>query len=58
MTASGSLVLENNFKRPHPIFYIYVIMSPLKRFWQFHLKQLNLPLPKDDLYQFWLNLAD
>jgi hypothetical protein len=32
MTYSGSVVLDNIFKKPHPIF---VIISPLKRTWPF-----------------------
>jgi hypothetical protein len=43
-----------------PHFYIFVIISPLKRTWPFiwtYLNNLEFPLPKDDLYQVWLKLA-
>jgi hypothetical protein len=39
---------------PHPIF---VLISPLKRAWPFVWRILELPLPKDDLYQVWLKFA-
>jgi hypothetical protein len=35
------VVLEKIFKRPHPIFYIFVIISPLKRTWPFIFPSLN-----------------
>ena len=40
-----------------PYFCIFVIISPLKGAWSFIWTHLKPPLPKDDVYQVWLNLA-
>jgi hypothetical protein len=38
-------------------FYSFVIISPLEKGNPLHLNNLESPLPKDDLCQVWLKLA-
>jgi hypothetical protein len=55
MSSSGS-VLEKIFRWPHPVF-TFLWLSLLCRRSGPLLKKVVFPLPKDDLYQVWLNLA-
>jgi hypothetical protein len=40
-----------------PYFFIFVIISPLRRTWPFFFNKLAFPLPRDNLHEAWLNLA-
>jgi hypothetical protein len=53
---SDPAVLEKIFKWPHSIF-TFLWLSPLWRGPGPLFEQLEFPLPKDNLYQVWLNLA-
>jgi hypothetical protein len=44
-------------KWPH-LPFAFVIIPPLKTIWQFFFSKIEFTLPKNDLYQVWLKLAD
>jgi hypothetical protein len=50
------LVLEKIFKWPRPILHFWNYL-PFEKDLAIHFKNLEFPLPKDDLYQVWLKLA-
>jgi hypothetical protein len=54
----GPLVLEKKiFKWPHPIFLFFCDYLPFEEDLTIYLNKLEFPLPENNLYQVWLNLA-
>jgi hypothetical protein len=59
MTYSGSVVLEKKiFRWPEPICAFCFYYIPFEEDLALYLNNLEFPLPKDDLSQVWLKLAD
>jgi hypothetical protein len=55
MTYSGSVVPEKICKSPY--FCILDNYLPFEEEQAFYLKNLEFPLPKDDMYKVWLKLT-
>jgi hypothetical protein len=58
MIEFGVLVLEKNLKKKKfSIFLLFRYYLPLKKGYSLSLHKLEFPLPKDNLCQVWLKLA-
>jgi hypothetical protein len=53
----GLLVLEKKISKNFQIIFTLSLLSPLEKGYPRFLNKLILPLPKDDLCQVWLKLA-